>query len=208
MEEFAYLVPGIVFGLTAGLSPGPLMTLVISQTLKHGKMEGIKVGMAPLFTDLPIILLSVFLLSRFSGVNVMFGTISIIGGLFIGYLALESFTTRGVEPNAAKSVPSSLRKAILVNFTNPHPYIFFISVGGPIIVKGLQQGFVLPALFIVVFLSTLVVSKIVIALLADRSRSFLTGKIYLYTMKVLGIVLLVFALNFLQSGLRLLEVMI
>ena len=38
------LLFGIVFGLAAGLSPGPLITLVVSETLKNGKKEGIKVA--------------------------------------------------------------------------------------------------------------------------------------------------------------------
>jgi threonine/homoserine/homoserine lactone efflux protein len=29
-----FLLPGIILGLTAGLSPGPLLTLVISETLE------------------------------------------------------------------------------------------------------------------------------------------------------------------------------
>ena len=46
---------GVVFGLAAGLMPGPLLALVIQQTLRHGPGEGIKVAAAPLLTDLPIV---------------------------------------------------------------------------------------------------------------------------------------------------------
>jgi len=58
------LLAGIVMGLTAGFSPGPLSTLVITQTLRHGLKEGVKVAVAPLMTDLPIIAASLLLLSR------------------------------------------------------------------------------------------------------------------------------------------------
>ena len=54
----ALVSAGLVYGLSAGFSPGPLMALVISQTLKHGIREGAKVAVAPLITDLPIILLA------------------------------------------------------------------------------------------------------------------------------------------------------
>lgn len=36
----AYLVSGIVFGLSSGLAPGPLLTLVLTETLRHGKKGG------------------------------------------------------------------------------------------------------------------------------------------------------------------------
>jgi threonine/homoserine/homoserine lactone efflux protein len=55
---------GIVLGLAAGFSPGPLTVLVISETLRHGLRAGVKVSLAPVLTDLPIIALAVLLLAR------------------------------------------------------------------------------------------------------------------------------------------------
>jgi threonine/homoserine/homoserine lactone efflux protein len=46
---------GIVLGLSAGLSPGPLMTLVVAESLKGGASAGIRIALAPLVTDAPII---------------------------------------------------------------------------------------------------------------------------------------------------------
>jgi len=54
----------VTLGLSAGFSPGPLLALVVSQTLQYGTMEGIKVAIAPLLTDCPIILVSLFVLAR------------------------------------------------------------------------------------------------------------------------------------------------
>lgn len=53
------LIAGMTLGLYAGFSPGPLLILVISQTLKHGYKEGVKVAFAPIITDVPIILITV-----------------------------------------------------------------------------------------------------------------------------------------------------
>ena len=55
---------GAVFGLAAGLMPGPLLALVIQQTLRHGPTEGIKVAAAPLLTDLPIVAAALFAVNR------------------------------------------------------------------------------------------------------------------------------------------------
>ena len=51
---FSALTAGILLGLSAGFAPGPLLTLVIAQTLKHNVREGIKVALAPLISDFPI----------------------------------------------------------------------------------------------------------------------------------------------------------
>ena len=45
-----FLTLGTVLGLSAGLAPGPLLTLVISETLQHDIRAGIKVAVAPFIT--------------------------------------------------------------------------------------------------------------------------------------------------------------
>lgn len=54
VEGLEFLISGIVFGLAAGVAPGPLLALVFSETLKYGKKEGVTVAISPLITDLPI----------------------------------------------------------------------------------------------------------------------------------------------------------
>ncbi len=43
----AYLIQGIVLGFVAGISPGPMLDLVINQTLHHGWRAGNLVALAP-----------------------------------------------------------------------------------------------------------------------------------------------------------------
>jgi len=42
--QLEFLVSGIVLGLAAGMSPSPLLTLVVSETLKRGRGDGIRVA--------------------------------------------------------------------------------------------------------------------------------------------------------------------
>ena len=62
----SFFLIGTLLGLSAGLSPGPLLTLVVSETFRHDFKAGIKVAISPLITDLPIILLTVIILDRLS----------------------------------------------------------------------------------------------------------------------------------------------
>jgi threonine/homoserine/homoserine lactone efflux protein len=50
----AAVATGLVLGLSCGLAPGPLMALVLAQSLRHGAREGCKIALAPLLTDMPI----------------------------------------------------------------------------------------------------------------------------------------------------------
>ena len=189
----ASLTAGIVLGLSAGFSPGPFLALVISQSLKHGAREGIKVAVAPLFTDAPIILISTLVLTRLANSQLLLGGVTLCGSLFLVYLAYESFRTTGFEAGFEAAAPRSLRKGVLVNFLTPHPYLFWLTVGAPIIVKGWTASPVIPVVFLTVFYACLVGSKILIAVSVGKSRHVLAGKPYRYIMRVLGLLLLVFA---------------
>ena len=132
-ETIAFLISGTIFGLTAGISPGPLLTLVVTETIKHNKAEGIKVAIAPFLTDIPIIFLTMFVLSKLSNFDPFLGTISILGGIFIIYLGYESIKTKGLDMDFQKLKPQSIKRGIIVNVMSPHPYLFWLTVGAPIL---------------------------------------------------------------------------
>lgn len=201
-----YLGKGTLLGLAAGFAPGPLLVLVISETLRHSIKDGIKVSAAPLLTDVPILLISLFILAGLSKLDVLLAGISIGGGLFILYLGYGSLKIKGLEIELSRSASGSLRKGVLTNALNPHPYVFYMTVGGPILLRALDQGVVSAAAFFCSFLFFLVGSKVVLALATERSRSFLRGPIYLWIMRGLGMCLILFSLTLLREGLKLLDV--
>jgi len=198
-----FLTIGIILGISAGCAPGPLLMLVISETLQHGIRSGIKVALAPVISDLPIILLTVYIVSKLAGFQTGLGVISLAGGLFILLSGCSCLRTQPVTAAIATEQPRSLLKGLAVNVLNPHPYLFWISVGTPLMSKALTAG--IPALcgFLAGFYCSLVGSKIFLALAVGKSRSFLSGKMYLYTLRFLGLLLLVFALFLFRDGAKL-----
>jgi threonine/homoserine/homoserine lactone efflux protein len=198
-----FLSAGTLLGLAAGFSPGPLLVLVISETLRHNIRAGIKVSIAPLITDVPIILISLLILNRLAGFKPVLGCISILGGLFIFYLGYESLKTKGMELNLSLISSSSFRKGVITNALNPHPYIFYMTVGAPIIFRSMHQNFLSTVAFVGSFLLVLVGSKVILALVVERSRSFLQGPVYIWLMRTLGALLLFFSFILFRDGLRL-----
>lgn len=191
---------GVALGLSAGISPGPLLALVISQTLKHGSKEGAKVAVAPLMTDFPIIIGSTLLVRNLSKFDSVIGFLSLAGGLFLVYLAYESFQTGGLEMRTEKQEINSVIKGAIVNALSPYPYLFWITVGGPMIVKGYAEGLLPPILFVSGFLGCLVGSKIALAVVVEKSKDHLVGKPYVWAMRILGVALLGFALLLFRDG--------
>ena len=199
-----FLSAGILLGLAAGFAPGPLTVLVISETLRHNIKAGIKVSIAPLITDIPIIVISLLVLNRLSNFKAILGCISIFGGLFILYLGYESLKTKAVELNLTLPDPNSFKKGVITNALNPHPYVFYMTVGAPIILKGINQNFLAAFLFVSTFTFLLVGSKVLLAMVVEKSRSFLKGSVYIWVMRILGVLLLFFSMVLFRDGLKLL----
>jgi len=202
LDSIKFLVTGVILGLTAGISPGPLLTLVISETLRHGRKEGIKVALAPFITDLPIILLSLFILSKLSRLHSVLGVISILGGLYLAYLAYENIGLKGIDASIQNIKPQSIRKGIIANFFSPAPYMFWIAVGAPLMLKAYGVAPIAAIMFIAGFYLCLVGAKIVVAVIAAKSKSFIKSRWYIYILRALGAVLLFFAVIFIREGLK------
>jgi len=196
------LLQGLVLGLSAGCAPGPLLTLVISESLRHGARAGVRAALAPAVTDAPIIAVTMFLLSRISRLQPLLGILSLLGALFVLFLAWENLTTRGIGIERGETQSRSLRKGILVNVLSPHPYIFWLTVGGPITWRALEESPFHAALFVGTFYALLLGSKIGIALLADKARPFLSGPSYLAVMRILAAALCFLALLLIRDGVQ------
>jgi len=203
IEPLLFLLSGALLGLAAGISPGPLLTLVVSETLRQSRKAGIAIAIAPILTDMPIVIVSIFVLTKLSEANFVLGTISILGALFLGYLAYENITVKGMEISNRQAKEASFRKGIIANVLSPCPYLFWITVGAPTTLNAFRESFLSAFLFIGSFYVLLVGSKIFVAHLVDKSRSFLRGPAYLSVIKALGFILLLLAAFFIKDGLQL-----
>ncbi len=197
----SYLFAGILFGFAAGTSPGPLLVVLINETLKHGKTNGIKVALVPLIADIPIVLITLYATSLFQHFENMTGFISIAGALYLMFLGYEYISAKDFEPNLAIAKPRSFQKGIITNALNPHPYIFWLTIGCPLIIKASVAGIIAPAIFLIGFYFALVGSKIVIAILIGTSDNIF-HRYYVIVNKILGVALIIFAILFLKEGLN------
>ncbi len=197
------LVIGLLLGLSAGFAPGPLLALVISETLQHGIGSGIRVALAPLITDAPIIVLTLYALSKLSAFESLLGVISICGGLFVFYLGCKNLLIRTVNGDTRIGRTPSMVKGVAVNFLSPHPYLFWLSVGAPIVSRAMARDRVAPFFFIGSFYLCLVGAKIGLAIVVGKSTPFLSGRGYIYTMRSLGLALMVLSIFLFRDGFHL-----
>jgi threonine/homoserine/homoserine lactone efflux protein len=137
-----YLILGCVYAFAAAVQPGPLQAYLISQTLTNGWRRTIFASFAPLISDGPIIILVLFILSRFSGGFIQ--VLQSIGGVFLLYLAYAAFKTwKYYDPEKNVKIQSAKQtvfKATLVNLLNPNPYLGWSLVMGPLLLKSWRDA--------------------------------------------------------------------
>ncbi len=135
----AYLLQGLSLGLSASASPGPYQAFIIGQTLKNGWRSTLPAVLAPLFTDGPIIVVMVLLLTSMPAGALR--VIRIVGGVYVLYLAWRAFQAcRNYQPvKAADETGKTLWQAVATNFLSPGPYIFWSMLAGPVLVNGWKE---------------------------------------------------------------------
>jgi threonine/homoserine/homoserine lactone efflux protein len=165
-----YFFQAAALGFTAAVSPGPFQTYLISESLSGGWKRGAPVAFAPLITDAPIILFSLFILDRLP--DTFLQAISIAGGLFVFYLAWSLFKRWRASREDIKNEPggSSLGRGVLVNFLSPGPYLFWGLVNGPLLLTALRQSTVHGASFLFGFYGVMITSLLGIALIFTQAR--------------------------------------
>src|ERR1700743_3888438 len=162
---------GIFFGLANGISAGPTLTMVISQTLQYNFKEGIKIACSPLIYGVIIIPLSLLLFSKLSPINLYMEIISIVGAIYLSYLGYQLI--RSPQADIYKnSAATSLKKGIFANFVSPYAYLFWFTVGTPLLCQFFTESVVQAILFITFYYLLLIGSKICIAYIAEKSKKF------------------------------------
>ena len=132
----------------------------------------------------------------------LLGIVSIAGGAFVLYLAWDGFRPVRVAAEAPAEQPRSWFKGILTNLLNPHPWLFWLTVGAATLAKAMAQSWPTAVAFLCGFYLLLVGSKVLIVLLAARSRDLLARWPYRVVMRVLAVLLAFFALLLFREGLK------
>ncbi len=171
------LAPALGFGVVAGLMPGPLQTFLLLKTLERGARGGAWIVPAPLASDGPIIVVCLLVLARVG--EDWLRALSLAGGLFLLYLAFESW--RALHRDAAADErlqavvsrhrgPALLVRAALLNTLSPGPWLFWGTVTGPMLIQLWRVSPGRGMAFVAVFYGTLVALLVVQLLLFSYAR--------------------------------------
>jgi threonine/homoserine/homoserine lactone efflux protein len=171
----AEIATALAVGFGAGISPGPLLALVLTSTLERGFGAGLRVALAPLVTDAPIVAAAVAVVGSVDSTSLR--ALGITGGVVVIGLGGHTLWAAG-RPPSERELPASydLWRGVVVNLLNPHPWVFWFTAGAPLLVAAWRRSPLVALLFLMVFYGMLVGSKVVVAWVVARGGRRLTER--------------------------------
>lgn len=173
------LVTGSALGLVAGLLPGPFLSLVTATAMTHGARAGLRVALAPVGVELPIMLVTVFVVAAIPDATLRW--IGVGGGaIFVG-LGMQVVFREAVadggherdEMSAEEAGVENLAKLVGAGLFSPSPWVFWGLVGAPLVIRNWREDPVRAPLLVGAFLAVFVGTQMSAALLAARGASWL-----------------------------------
>jgi threonine/homoserine/homoserine lactone efflux protein len=197
----SFLLLGAGIGFVAGVTPGPVLTLVVAETFRGGWSRGAAVAAGPLLADGPIVVVAVFVLAQLPPLVVR--GLSLVGGGFLLYLAVSTFvTSRRARLTIGEGAPAGrvLLKGWLARVLTPNAYLFWFLVGAPLLVQAWQEEWLAAPAFLVGYYSTIVGSNVVLALALHRWIGLFSERIYRGLLLFASAVLAAYGLGMVGRG--------
>ena len=199
-------IAGATLGLVEGIKPGPLLTMVIRETLSGGLRAGLWTAAAPIFTDGPLVIFSLFAAAWIATNPSALLVITLAGAIFLAQMGYECF---GLEPpNMNEDAPpptGSFLRGVITNLLNPNVYIFWFLIGGPLMASAADEEILAPIAYAITFLVTIMLTKAAIAYAIHRASGNISATVYRRLLSICGLVMMGFSIYYATQAYTLLQ---
>ena len=217
IEIILFAVTSFLVGLSGALVPGPMLTVTISDSFKKGFIAGPLITSGHIFTELIVVLLLLFGLGWVIGSPTASIVIGILGGIVLIIMGLQIFketpelesrplnTSKAPESDISPdslseqilkngetsdlsiSHTNSMFKGVLTSLSNPFFFIWWATIGGVFIFKGMAlAGFLGIFAFLLGHWSSDIVWFSTVSYLSSRSSALMRPNNYKIIMRVCG----------------------
>lgn len=189
------LAAAAVYGLTGGMTPGPTLMVALAHTLEHGWREGAKIILSPLLLEGPRVGILLLIVPRLESFTTVLSVIAFSGAGYLLWLAFDTWRSRppDLSVRTATTSADSWRRGIITNLLNPNPYLFWVTVGTPMLIRAWRIGPAAAGAFIAVFFTCLIGAMALFVMAVARMRDRMVYHTYRIVMRLLSLLLIVFA---------------
>jgi threonine/homoserine/homoserine lactone efflux protein len=179
LEILTLSLAGLGLGLATAVIPGPIVILLIVETLKYGWRAGAAVAAGPVIVDALIMLPLALVLQSFLTTRALQIVFGLAGMAYLLYLGAGMLITawRPDDLGAAGRVEAispaaSFKRAVVTQMLSPMAYVFWATAGAIMVRKAYEAGGLLSAVMVpaAFWLGTLIVATgFIVVTTAGRS---------------------------------------
>jgi threonine/homoserine/homoserine lactone efflux protein len=169
---FSYLIKAATIGFSAGVTPGPLQAVFLSYAIKGGWKKALPAAFAPLFSDIPVVLVVFLILNNLP--STFLSVLQVAGAGFLLYLAWDSFKAfqnyQAVQEADDTNSVGTLLKAVTMNLLGPGPWLFWSLINGPNLIQAWEIAPWWGIAYIATFYGVFILSNIALILMFSSMR--------------------------------------
>lgn len=201
----AIFFSSMLIGFSGALMPGPMFSVCVAESYKKGFWAGPVMVLGHAIPELCLAILFSLGLNRFLKDETVVGTISVIGGLFLIWLAYKVFieVRHGVtvDLTAKQEVGwGPLVGGLWSSVSNPGWIVWWATIGAQYIVLSLKHGIIGLVFFFVGHEMADLIWYSSVSFLVSRGRGRISDKFYHGVLYACSLLVLVFAGIFIVTG--------
>lgn len=193
------VVVGAGFGFQGSVSPGPLQTLIISESLTNGFRSSWRAAFAPILTDPIALILAICVVANVP--NGVVAAIAFVGAALLTRIAWGGFKTKEADFQLEQKTRLSLGTIWAVNMMNPNLWVYAFTVGALNVCNYAKTGGIATAAaYLGAFFLTICACNLATAYLASSLKSLFNVRWLVWFNRALSVFLVVVALTFVKIG--------
>ncbi|GAB6152108.1 LysE family transporter [Desulfosporosinus burensis] len=202
----AIFMTSMLMGFSGAIVPGPLLTVTINESLRRGAKAGPQIASGHALVELALVVAIFYGLGTYISWPVVKGTIGIVGGLFLFWMAYgilkESFNS-AVLDFSGETTAKGLRpwvSGITVTASNPYWFLWWATAGAGSLMLAANYGIIGAVCFYLGHILADYIWFTFVAFTVARGKKLFTPLVYRFVLGVCGFFLVGLAGYFVYSG--------
>jgi len=209
-DLIAIFTTSLMVGFSGAMMPGPLLTVVISESARWGFIQGPLLVLGHAVAELFIVVALSRGLNKLLKRDLVAGLVGLVGGTFLlwmGYSIAESAWRGTLSLSLASGREGGVRlgpiaTGILVSVSNPYWLLWWATVGAGYVLFSLKHGPLGLGGFYIGHISSDLSWYSLVAFVVSSGKEILSQSIYRGVLLVCSLFLIALSLYFICSGVR------
>ena len=200
MHYLSIFFVSFIIAFSGALMPGPLLTAVISESMKHGQKTGPLVILGHAILEVVMITLILFSLHQLSYSFMLMKMIALVGAcmlLYNGIAMMVSVRDLKLEFKADATASRGLvLTGITMSLSNPYWMVWWLTIGLGLVLAAQQAGLAAIGIFFLGHISADFIWYTAISMMVSRGRNYLSQNVYRSIIFICGLAIVAFGLYF------------